>query len=286
MLVKRYNLHELHSYVWAYNDELKAIDIPVEDNVKLANATNPNIETLRNSIVPTQLCQIKSNLSFSNDFGIFEIGRVVNGLDENGLCIENKKLAITLYSKTRNVKDIYFELRDILAVVTDEIKHKALTFEKAEPTHSYEHPVNLYSVYLDGSNIGAIGIVHPTVSKKIDKKAAIVFAEIDVNAYANTEVAPIVYDEPSKFPPMDYDISVEVPQGMFFSHLAECWKNEGGEILKSTKIVDTYDTDTVHSVTIRFEFSSNERTLSSAEVQKIMDKIISNLSENGVKLRG
>ncbi len=132
MLVKRYNLHELHSYVWAYNDELKAIDIPVEDNVKLANATNPNIETLRNSIVPTQLCQIKSNLSFSNDFGIFEIGRVVNGLDENGLCIENKKLAITLYSKARNVKDIYFELRDILAVVTDEIKHKALTFEKAE----------------------------------------------------------------------------------------------------------------------------------------------------------
>lgn len=92
MLVKRYNLHELHSYVWAYNDELKAIDIPVEDNVKLANATNPNIETLRNSIVPTQLCQIKSNLSFSNDFGIFEIGRVVNGLDENGLCIENKSL--------------------------------------------------------------------------------------------------------------------------------------------------------------------------------------------------
>ena len=156
MLVKRYNLHELHSYLWAYNDELKAIDIPVEDNVKLANATNPNIETLRNSIVPTQLCQIKSNLSFSNDFGIFEIGRVVNGLDENGLCIENKKLAITLYSKTRNVKDIYFELRDILAVVTDEIKHKALTFEKAEPTHSYEHPVNLYSVCLDGRNIGTI----------------------------------------------------------------------------------------------------------------------------------
>ena len=140
MLVKRYNLHELHSYVWAYNDELKAIDIPVEDNVKLANATNPNIETLRNSIVPTQLCQIKSNLSFSNDFGIFEIGRVVNGLDKNGLCIENKKLAITLYSKTRNVKDIYFELRDILAVVTDEIKHKALTFEKAEPISQLRTP--------------------------------------------------------------------------------------------------------------------------------------------------
>lgn len=55
MLVKRYNLHELHSYVWAYNDELKAIDIPVEDNVKLANATTRNIETLRNSLFHTAL---------------------------------------------------------------------------------------------------------------------------------------------------------------------------------------------------------------------------------------
>ena len=68
------------------------------------------------------------------------------------------------------LRTFIFELRDILAVVTDEIKHKALTFEKAEPTHSYEHPVNLYSVCLDGRNIGTIGIVHPTVNKKIDKK--------------------------------------------------------------------------------------------------------------------
>ena len=85
---------------------------------------------------------------------------------------------------------------------------------------------------------------------------------------------------------MTYDLSLELSPNVFYSQLQECWKNVGTEILKNTKIVDTYDTDTVHSVTIRFEFLSNERTLSSAEVQKIMDKIISNLSENGVKLRG
>ena len=60
---------------------------------------------------------------------------------------------------------------------------------------------------------------------------------------------------------------------------------EGKEILKNTKIVDTYDTDTIHSVTVRFEFSSNERTLSSNEVQEIMDKVVENLAEIGVKLR-
>ncbi len=286
ILVKRYNLHEVHSYIWAYNDELKAIDIPVEDNIKLANATNPNIETIRNSMIPTQLCQVKSNVSFAPDFGIFEIGRVVNGIDENNLCIENKKLAVTLYSKTKDVRELYFELRDMLAVITDDIKHKALTFKKAEPKHSYEHPVNLNTICLDGNEIGTIGIVHPTVGKKIDKKAAIVFAEIDVNAYSSADASTIVYDEPSKFPPMDYDISVEVPNGVLYEKLSECWANAGNGILKNTKIVDTYDTDTVHSITIRFEFSSNERTLSSNEVQEVMDKVIAGLNKMGVKLRG
>ena len=104
MLVKKWNLHELHSYIWAYTDELKALGIEVEDNVKLLNATNPNIETIRTSIIPTQLCQIKINTSFSKEFGIFEIARVVEGLKDDGKCNESKKLAIIQY-----LFDVFFK---------------------------------------------------------------------------------------------------------------------------------------------------------------------------------
>lgn len=285
MLVKKYNLHEVHSYVWAYNDELKALNIPVEKNIKLANATNPNIETIRNSIIPTQLCQVKSNTSYGTDFGIFEIGRVVKGLDENNLCIERKNLAITLFSKTKDIKTLYFELRDMLAVITNDLKHQILTFEKAEPQHIYEHPINLYNICLNGKEIGKISIVHPVVSKKIDKKANIVFAEIDIEDFSSIKDTGIVYEEPSKFPQMDYDLSLEIPNGVFYGDLTNCWKDAGTDLLKNTKIVDTYDTDTVHSITVRFEFSSSERTLSSAEIQEIMDNVIKNLDKIGVKLR-
>ena len=285
MLVKRYSLHEVHSYIWAYADEQKALGIPVEENVRLLNATNPNIETLRRSMIPTQLCQVKTNVGYAQDFGIFEVGRVVDGVDENNLCKEYKKLAITLYSKTKDVRTLYFELRDMLATIADDLKHKALGYKIAQAKHSYEHPVNLNTVLLDGEEIGTIGIVHPTVGKKIDKKSSIVFAEIDMNAFAGVENASICYEEPSKFPPMDYDISVVVPAGVFYADLEHCWKNEGKGILKNTKIVDTYDTELFHSITIRFEFSSAERTLSSGEVQEIMDKIISNLREIKVTLR-
>ncbi len=285
ILVKRYNLHEVHSYVWAYNDELKAINIPVENNVKLANATNPNIETIRKSIIPTQLCQVKSNTSYATDFGIFEIGRVIDGINEDNFCVEKKKLAITLFSKTKDVKDLYFELRDMLAIVCSDVKNQVPSFKAKAPEHSYEHPVNLNAVFVGDKEIGTIGIVHPVVGKKIDKKANIVFVEIDVTDFSASEAVAIKYEEPSKFPPIDYDLSLEIPTGVLFDNLKECWTGLGAEILKNSKIVDTYDTETVHSITVRFEFASNERTLSSAEVQEIMDKVIANLDKIGVKLR-
>ena len=101
ILVHRYSLHEVHSYVWQYYDEYKALGIEIEDNIKLQNATNPNIETIRKSIIPTQLCQVKVNTSYAPDFGIFEVGRTVDGLKADGMCDEHKKLCDTLFSKTK-----------------------------------------------------------------------------------------------------------------------------------------------------------------------------------------
>ena len=177
ILVKSFNLHELHSYVWAYYDEYKKLGMEVCDNVKILNATNPNLETLRCSIIPTQLCQVKLNTGFASEFGVFEIGRVVKGLKEDGLCDERKMLAITLFDKNNSIKDLYFKLRDMIAIAINEIKHKELSFNSIEATYAYQHPKNLNSIVCDGVALGEIGIVHPVVSKKIDKKASIVYAE-------------------------------------------------------------------------------------------------------------
>ena len=285
ILVKRFSLHEVHSYVWAYCDEQRSIGIPVEKNVRLANATNPNIETLRNSMIPTQLCQVKSNVSYSPEFGIFEIGRVVNGLDENNLCIENKNLGITLYSKQTELKTLYFRLRDILVELARDIKHSEPEFVKTEPTHTYEHPVNLNRVILGGIDIGIIGTVYPTVGKNIDKKGNIVFAEIDVNKFAAADTKPIEYDEPSKYPTMDYDLSLDMPKEMLFAELTRCWKSDDSGLIKNVSVVDTYDTEEIHRITVRFEFSSNERTLSSAEVQKVIDSITNKLADINVTIK-
>lgn len=282
ILVKRFSLHELHSYVWAYYDEYKALGIEVEDNIKLVNATNPNIETIRKSIIPTQLCQVKSNTGFSIDFGVFEIGRVVNGVNADNLCDEHKKLAVTLYSKTKSVEQLYFELRDMLAVITDDIKHKSLEYKAAEASHSYEHPRNLNAVICDGKTLGVIGIVHPVVSKKIDKKAAIVFAELDVKAFAELSNDSISYEEPSKFPAIEIDLSFISDK---FAPIAKAIENAKSALVKKVEVVDTYADENAKSITTRITFSHPEKTLTREEVMEIVDGIIARLEEKGIALK-
>lgn len=283
LLVKRYSLHELHSYVWAYYDELKALGIDVEGEIKLSNATNPNIETIRKSIIPTQLCQVKQNTSFAPDFGIFEIGRVVEGVDDNNLCVERKKLAITLYSRLRQMPTLYFDLRDILEVMADDLKHKKLTFAKKEAEHSYQHPRNLNTVYCDGVEIGEIGIAHPVVSKKIDKKASIVYAEIDVEAFAAIKNASIQYEEPSKFPSIDIDLSFVSDK---FAPIAKAIENAKCKLIKNVEVTDVYEDENSKSITTRITFADPEKTLTREEVQGVSDSIVAELKANGIELKG
>ena len=282
ILVKRFSLHELHSYVWAYHDEMKALGIEIEDNVKLVNSTNPNIETIRRSIVPTQLCQLKANTTYAPDFGIFEIGRVVNGTDENNLCVEEKKLAITLFSKTKSTEQLYFELRDILAVVSDDIKHTKLSFKAIEAAHSYEHPKNLNAVYCGDTEIGEIGIVHPTVLKKLDKKASVVFAEIDVKAFAEIKNASIVYREVSKYPEIEIDLSFISDR---FEPIAAAIEAAKSNLIRKVRVVDVYAGENSKSITVRITFSHSEKTLTKEEVSAVTDKLIEDLGASGISLR-
>ena len=282
ILVKRFQLHEVHSYVWQYADEYKKLGMEVEENIKLANSTNPNIETLRRSIIPTQLCQVNYNTGYATDFGIFEVGRVVEGLKEDGLCDEHKKLCITLFSKTKSLETLYFELRDMIAETIADVRHKTLTYKKLEATHSYEHPKNLYSLVLDDVVIGEMGVAHPLVSKKIDKKAAIVFAEIDVEALADINQENISYVEPSKYPSIEVDLSFVAEK---FSEINDTIKESAQSILKKVGVADVYSDSTGKSITVRLLFGDDERTLTHDEVQKVVDDIIEKLKNKGINLK-
>ena len=283
ILVKRFALHELHSYVWNYADELKELGIANIGEIKLMNASNPNIETIRKTMIPTQLCQLKSNIGYAPEFGIFEVGRVVSGMTSDNLCIENKLLGITLYKKGLDLRGVYFKLKSILETLVDELKHKTVSFEKITPSFDFEHPVNLNAVMVDGRIIGRIGMIHPTVCKKIDKRACIVFAELDMDRFAAIKNSGVVYSEPSKFPGIEVDLSFVTAR---FAPIKEAIEKQNCPLIRSVEVVDIYEDEENSSIAVRLTFCDNTRTLTREEVAAVTDEIIAQLDKEGIRLKG
>lgn len=282
ILVREFSLHEVHSYIWEYSDEYKKLGIAIEPNVKLLNATNPNIETIRRSMIPTQLCQVKMNSSYAPSFGIFEIGRVVDGVDENNLCREQKKLAITLFSKTETTEELYFKLIKIISVAVDNMKHKSLSFSAKKTTLNYIHPKNYNSIVCSGKEIGAIGVVHPEVLRNIDKKASVVFLEIDMKSFVDVENSGIKYAEASKYPSIEVDVTFVTDT---FKPIKEAMEVINSELVKKVSLADTYSDANGKSITVRIVFSHPERTLVKDEVMAIVNDLISKLESKGIKLK-
>ena len=282
ILVKAFGLHEVHSYIWAYTDEQKKLGIEIEENIKLLNATNPNIETIRKSMVPNQLCQVKGNTSYASDFGVFEIARVVNGLKENGMCNEEKKLCVTLYSKTKSVTELYYELAGILSYIVDDIKHQTLVYTSVEPKVNYIHPRNYNEIACGGVVLGNMGIVHPTVAKKIDKRASIVFLEIDMNKLVSVPNLGIHYVEAPKYPTIDVDVTFVCNK---YEPISKAVKEVNSPLIKKEAVVDTYEDENGKSITARLTFMHPDRTLTKDEVMEIVDKIIAILKSQGIEMK-
>ncbi|MDR3344713.1 MAG: phenylalanine--tRNA ligase subunit beta [Oscillospiraceae bacterium] len=285
-LVARANLHEVHSYLWCDKEKFAALGLDVEENIRLINSVNPNHEVLRGSMVPTLLSFLQENRGYAGDFGVFEIGRVIAGTDEDGLCRERKTLGIALFSRDADEETLFFRLRDRLSDLLLEIKRLRPVFLKEEPTHAWQHPVNTFGVILSNIRVGTFGTLHPANARKIDKKAAIVFAEIDMHTLAELAAAPIKYREPSKYPGIDVDLSFVLGSGGIFAQIADAIAALGCDLLSAYSLADVFEPDDGKtSVTVRLSFASNEKTLARAEIQPALDLLVGKLQTIGIALK-
>lgn len=284
ILVKAYAMNEVHTRVWQDADDLKALGIPVEDNVKiLGNADGQGV--LRNTLMQCMLPFVNKNKNVRPSFGLFEIGRCVEGVREDDTANEVRHLAIALYSKENTEKVLYFKAVEIINTIVSQLKHKSVSYEKTEIRHMWQHPKNTSVIKVDGNEIGILNTMHPKNLAKIAKNASVVLVEIDMDKLLAVVPDEMSFDEPSKFPGIDYDLSLLIPEGVRFENLENCWAKEIKKELKKVSVIDVYDNGIIKSVTLRFHYEDSERTLTSEEVQKSIDKILENLKNLNVEMK-
>ena len=278
-------MHEVHSYIWCDAAKYKALNILLPENPKIINAQTPEHDVLRAEMTPTMLSFLSENRGFASRYGVFEIGRVVKGYKENGDCNERKALGIALYDRAASEEEAFLSVRDMVVTLFRDIKHTTPVFAQCEP-ENYMHPANSYAIMLGGISYGILSVPHPSVKSKLDKKAALAFAEIDMDLFSALAPNDIHYSEPSRFPGIDIDLSFLCDVATVnFDTVKACALEVSKGLLSDTSVIDVYKSEGEESLTLRFTFVSLERTLSKSELTPITDAILERLSSLNMKLK-
>lgn len=290
-LSDKYDMNEVHSYIWYESKINKELGIITEPNIRIVNSVAAENDTIRSTIIPSLLGFVYKNVDTNPEMGMYEIGRVADGLNEDGLCNERKRLGLVMASKHLSEKEVVFKLKEAIEKLLLDIKNCAPVFVKndAISKYNYVHPVNSAGICLKGQDIGYISVLNPKIRNNIDKKLNVAFAEIDVEDMEKVEAVPLQYQEVSKYPGVTVDLSLLVDKSMAYETLARHIEEHTCQYLHKYYLVDIFEDEKLlpgkKSVTVRFEFLSMERTLEGQEIQNMVDGLLSLLKSKNIELR-
>jgi phenylalanyl-tRNA synthetase beta chain len=291
MLASRYCMNEVHSYIWYESRLNKELGIVTGPNIRIINSLTAENDTIRSTMIPSLLGFVYKNVDSEPEMGMFEIGRVADGLNEDGLCNERKRLGIVLASKSMTEEETYYKLKEIVEQLVFSVKNIYPRFYEREDIKSfnYVHPVNSAGISLKDVPIGYFSVLNPRIKDRLDKKLNVVYAEIDLMDMEKVAAKDVVYKEVSKYPGISVDLSLLTDKHLRYDDLTAYIGEFKCDYLKDFYPVDIFEDEKLpagkKSMTLRFEFVSMERTLESSEISSMVDELLELLKSKGIELR-
>ena len=115
MLATKYDMHEVHSYLWYDTNLLKEFNLDI-NNVQLIGKETNNI--LRDDMSLSLMNIVNENFKNYNNFEIFEIGTIIKNN-------ENKRvLSIILANEEKQLEDVYNKAKDVVKYLFKILKNK------------------------------------------------------------------------------------------------------------------------------------------------------------------
>ncbi len=151
------------------------------------------------------------------------------------------------------------------------------------------HPGRQADIIYDGQIVGFLGEVHPSVADNYGIGDRVYYADIDMPYIVEKAAFDKKYEGIAKFPASTRDISLVVDKSVMVGTMEAAIVKRGGKLLESCSLFDIYEGaqvgDGKKSVAFSLVFRANDRTLSDTEINEVMDKILSELTNLGAVLR-
>jgi len=152
---------------------------------------------------------------------------------------------------------------------------------------TFTHPLRRAIVRTDKMAFGGVGEINQTILDALGIKEQISFFELNLPDLVGLATEERAYRPPSKYPAIIRDLAISVEQTTKIESVLNIIETAGGELLQDTDIFDIYEglAGNKKSLAFRLIYQSDERNLTDEEVNKLQEKIIKAIEEEGWEVR-
>jgi phenylalanyl-tRNA synthetase beta chain len=269
------------------------------DEASAVVLTNPIIDEaaqMRQTLVPGLLNAIQRNINHgSRDVCLFELGRVFAALEATDLPNEREALAIAATggdleaNRAQADRELdFFDVKGVFEAAIDAMNLAPLRFEQARIKHL--RPGQSAEILSNGTRVGSIGRLSETAAASYKFRQPVYVAEIDLTALLAQPEQPVLYSPLPRFPSIVRDVSLLVDRKLSLAEILKAIDEQKAEHFASAQFVGTYEGQGIpenkRSVTLRFEYRADDRTLRDDEVDTSHWPLIEGLKQRfGAEIR-
>ena len=248
--------------------------------VKMLNPLGAELSVMRQSLLFSGLEAIAYNINRKRrNLKFFEFGKTYQQTTKGQ--IENKALSLFLTGKRQSdswtdaEKNTDFYL--LKTISTNVLRRFGITETISVPTDNPIFGEGL-TVTKNSTELVSLGTVGPSILKKMDIKQDCLYAEFKWdNVIALAKKNEIRYKEMPKYPQVKRDFALLLDDNTTFQEIHDIARKTEKKLLKDISLFDVYTGDKLpngkKSYAISFTLQDERRTLTDAQIDKIMTKL-------------
>ena len=271
----------------AFDKLLIPEDSELRKAITIMNPLGQDFSIMKTQALNGMLSSLATNYNRKNkNVRLYEIGNIYipKALPLKELPDERTQFTLGMYGDGD-----FFTMKGVVEEFFEKAGLKNRVIYDPTDKKPFLHPGRQADIVYNGTVVGYIGEIHPTVSENYGINDRVYYADIDMPYIVELASFDIKYEGIAKFPASTRDISLVVDKDVLIGTMTDAIEKKGGKLLESCVLFDIYEGEQVgagkKSVAFALSFRAKDRTLEDSEINEIMDKILSELTKLGASLR-
>ncbi|MFA4999041.1 MAG: phenylalanine--tRNA ligase subunit beta [Candidatus Paceibacterota bacterium] len=284
-ILKEMGFNEVYNYSFISEKDAEILNYGKGELVELENPLSSDYQYFRPSLIPNLLKNIANNQKNFQEIKIFELGKIFRQSAAKKYQKPSEKMMLA----GALTGDSFYQTKGVIDSLLNKLGISDIWYNEYNPTPEESksclwHLKKCAEIKIGREEIGFLGEISSRVASnfKVEKKIAVF--DLDFGKLSNLASEESEYRPVSRFPAAVRDIAVLIPRFTKVEEVLRKIDRAGGSLVKDVDLFDIYEGEEIEdgkkNLAFHIIFQSEDKTLSSQEIDLLQNKIIKALEEN------